>query len=235
MRIRLPLGHSLFFLCAFLFALVALLPLRLALDWLALGERGLSAREAQGSVWLGRLSEARIGDAALGDLVTRLSPIQLFVGRARIDLDGGERMKGAVGVSRHSFGVDDMTAELPAGRVFAPLPIASLDLSDVSVRFEDDTCARAEGRVQARIAGDVAGVNLAQGLSGTARCEAGALLLPLASASGQERLSLKLRPNGQYEANLIVRTGDPAIVQRLTATGFGATGEGYALSVRGAL
>ena len=44
MRIRLPLGRSLFFLCAFLFALVALLPLRLALDWLGLDDKGFAAR-----------------------------------------------------------------------------------------------------------------------------------------------------------------------------------------------
>lgn len=235
MRVRLPLGRSLFLLCAFLFALVALLPLRLALDWLALDERGVSAREASGSIWLGRLSEARIGDLALGDLFTRLSPIQLFVGRARLDLDGGERLNGGVGVSRHSFGIDDMTAQLPVAELFAPLPIAALDLSDVSVRFEEETCARAEGRVQARIAGDVAGLSLAQGMSGAARCEAGALLLPLASASGQERLTLKLRPGGRYEADLSVRASDPLLVQRLTALGFGATSEGYTLSVRGAL
>ena len=49
MRIRLPLGRSLFFVCAFLFALVALLPLRLALDWLGLDDKGFAAREARGS------------------------------------------------------------------------------------------------------------------------------------------------------------------------------------------
>jgi hypothetical protein len=48
MRIRLPLGRSLFFLCAFLFSLLALFPLRLALGWLALDDRGFAAREAEG-------------------------------------------------------------------------------------------------------------------------------------------------------------------------------------------
>lgn len=235
MRFRLPLGRSLFFLCAFLFALVALLPLRLALDWLALDERGLSAREADGSVWLGALNEARLGEVALGDLITQLSPVQLFVGRARLDVSDGERLKGALGVSRHSFGMDDVTAELPVAQVFAPLPIASLNLSDVSVRFEGETCARAEGQVTARIAGDIAGLNLTQGLSGAARCDGGALLLPLASASGQESLALKLRPGGAYEADLTVRASDPLLIQRLVATGFTGTAQGYTLSVRGTL
>jgi hypothetical protein len=45
MRVRLPLGRTLFFVCAFLFALIALFPLRLALDWLSLDERGFAARE----------------------------------------------------------------------------------------------------------------------------------------------------------------------------------------------
>src|SRR3546814_7791963 len=61
MRFRLPLGRRLFVLCAILFALVALFPLRLALDWLALDERVFAAREAKGSLWLGALSEAQFG------------------------------------------------------------------------------------------------------------------------------------------------------------------------------
>ena len=55
MRFRLPMRRSLFFIAFFLFALVALLPLGLALRWLSLDERGFSAREAQGSVEVVRI------------------------------------------------------------------------------------------------------------------------------------------------------------------------------------
>jgi general secretion pathway protein N len=237
MRIRLPLGRSLFFLCAFLVALVALTPLRLALGWLALDDKGVSARKANGSVWLGGLTEARIGDAPIGDLSTRLSPIQLLVGRARIDVsnraDGRGRMEGGIGVTRNSFGVDDLTAAIPVAAVFAPLPIDTLDLSDVSVRFQDGQCARAEGQVKAMLSGDIAGINLAQGLTGNARCEGGALLLPLRGQSGMERIALKLFEDGRYALDLTVQPTDPALGQRLGASGFRQTAQGYVFGLEG--
>lgn len=236
-RIRLPLGRGLFFLCVFLLAVVALLPLRLALDWLTLDQQGLSARKAEGSVWLGRLAEARFGDAPLGDLGARLSPIQLLVGRARVDLEGTDesapQMKGALGVSRNSFGVDDMTAAIPVGAVFAPLPIDTLDLSDVSVRFKDRQCDHAEGRVRATVAGDIAGISLGQGLGGNARCEGGALLLPLQGQSGMERLVIKLFEDGRYELDLAVRPTDPALGPKLILSGFHETQDGYVFSLQG--
>ncbi len=237
MRIRLPLGRSLFFLCAFLIALVALIPLRLALGWLSLDQKGLSARKADGSIWLGSLTESRMGDAPLGDLSAQLSPIQLLVGRARVDIanreGGAGRIAGGLGVTRNSFGVDDLTAAIPVASVFAPLPIETLDLSDVSVRFEDGQCARADGQVKAALSGEIAGINLAQGLTGNARCEGGALLLPLQGQSGMERLALKLFEDGRYELDLSVRPSDPALGQRLAASGFRQTAQGYAFKMQG--
>ncbi|MDQ3140535.1 MAG: type II secretion system protein N, partial [Pseudomonadota bacterium] len=112
MRIRLPLGRTLFFACALLFALLALLPLRLALDWLTLDARGFAAREAQGSIWLGTLSEAQLGRVALGDVQAQLRSLPLFIGQARVDLnrfDDDDPLEGSVSVSRHGFGIHDMS------------------------------------------------------------------------------------------------------------------------------
>jgi len=236
MRIRLPLGRSLFFLLALLLALVALLPLRLATSWLGLDDRGLSAREVNGGIWLGSLSEARIGDAALGDLGTQLSPLHLLVGRARLGFErpgGGEPLKGAISISRNSFALDDVVARLPVATVFAPLPIASLDLSDLSVDFVDGQCDRAEGMVTATVAGGFGDLALPQSLTGAARCEAGALLLPLASQAGSEVLALSLGADGGYRAELTVRPADAALAQRLPALGFAPGANGYVLAVAG--
>ena len=236
MRIRLPLGRTVFFVCAFLFALVALLPLRLALDWLGLDERGLAAREARGSIWFGAVSEAQLGSVALGDLQARLRTLPLFVGRARVDLeraDEANRLEGSATVSRHSFGIDDMTANLDIGTAFAPLPIASLDLGDVTARYANGSCTAAEGLVKATIAGEVAGIALPGGLSGTARCDDGALLLPLVSQSGMEALNVRLRENGSYQVELAVRPVDDAMRDRLIGSGFSLTNNGYALTVSG--
>ena len=148
-RIRLKTGPLAFFGAAFVVALVALLPLRLATGWFDLGNSGLTAREVNGSVWYGNLREASFGGVALGDLHAGLSPIQLLVGRARIDLSGqggaARPFRGAIGVTRHSFGVDDLTATLPAGNVFAPVPVSALDFDDVSVRFQDGIAKRRKG------------------------------------------------------------------------------------------
>lgn len=236
MRFRLPLGRRLFFACAFLFALAALLPMRLALDWFALGERGFAAREANGSIWFGALREAQFGTVALGDLEARLRTLPLLVGRARVDLerrDEANRFQGSVTVSRHGFGVDDMTARLDIGSALAPLPIAALDLADVSARFADGLCSSAEGLVTASLAGDVGGLSLPGGLSGNARCDEGALLLPLVSQTGMEALNIRLFDDGRYGVELVVRPGDDMMRDRLIAAGFALTTGGYALSAEG--
>ena len=236
MRFRLPLGRSLFFLCAFLFSLLALLPLRLALDWLALDERGLAAREAKGSIWFGGLSEAQFGTIALGDLEAQLQSLPLLIGRARVDLqrsDAPDRFKAGATVTRHSFGIEDMTGNLDIGAAFAPLPIVSLDMKDVTARFADGQCAAAEGNVGAGMAADVAGISLPGGLSGNARCDEGALLLPLVSQTSMEALNIRLFEDGRYELELAVRPSDDAIRDRLIASGFLLTGNGYALRTSG--
>jgi general secretion pathway protein N len=236
MRIRLPLGRSLFFVCALLFALLALLPLRLAADWLGLGERGFAAREARGSVWQGAFSEAQFGSIALGDLRAGLATLPLLAGRARVGLSRDEeadRFEGAATVSRHGFGIDDMTARLSVGLAFAPLPIASLDLTEVSARFADGTCASAEGLVKASVARDVAGLSLPGGLSGNARCDDGALMLPLVSQSGSEAINLRLFQDGRYSAELAVRPIDDAMRDRLIASGFQLGPNGYVITATG--
>ena len=237
MKIRLPLGRSVFLFCAFLLALVIFLPMRMALGWLGLEQKGVSARQVSGSIWSGRLTEARVGDAAVGDLNAGLSPVQLFVARARLNIatagSAPGRMTGAIGVTRNSFGLDDMTGALPVAAAFAPLPMETLDLSDVTLRFVDGQCVNANGQVRAMLSGEIAGLNLAQGLSGNARCDGGALLLPLQSQSGMEKLALKMFEDGRYTLDFTVRPADPAMGGKLAASGFQQTQQGYSFSLKG--
>jgi general secretion pathway protein N len=237
-RIRLTTGPMAFFGAAFVIALILFLPMRLAVGWFGLGNTGLAAREVGGTLWYGSLHEASFGDLALGDLGAALSPLQLLLGRARVDLAGhadmpSRRVHGAVTVSRHSLGLDDMTATLPAGGVFAPVPVSALDLDDVSVRFQDGNCARAEGRVRATVAGEIGGIGLGQGLSGIARCDAGALLLPLTSQAGTEAIALRLWGTGRFRAELTVQPTDPVAEHKLVLSGFLPGPKGYTLSIEG--
>jgi general secretion pathway protein N len=233
-RIRLRTGPAALFGALMLVALIVFLPMRLVLGWAGLGDQGFSARTVSGSIWAGRLNEARFGDLALGSLDASVSPFALLIGRARIGLDGDPGLlHGAITLSRHGQGVDDLTATLPTGRAFAPLPVTQLALENVTVHFADDTCEKAEGRVRARLVGEAAGVALPTELSGVARCDGGALLLPLASQAGTESIELRITGAGRYTAALRIAPSDPTAAQRLAAAGFVAGQGGYRLSIEG--
>jgi general secretion pathway protein N len=208
MRIRLPLRRTVLFGAMLLTALIALLPLRLVLGVL---DSGLAARAARGSVWAGRLEEAQLGAAALGDLDARLAPAPLLLGRGEVrfarETSGPDRLRGAIGLSRTSRALDDVSGAVAAGALFAPLPIATLELADLSVRFEAGQCARAEGAVTAVLAPEAVAAGLPARLSGRARCDRGALLLPLAGGAGG--VALRVAGNGRWEAELRAGGGAP--------------------------
>jgi general secretion pathway protein N len=222
-----------------LVALIVLFPLRLAVGLFGLAGEGLSAREVVGSVWWGGLNEAHYGNVPLGDVSAGLSPIQLLVGRARIDVTGQDGaanagLSGALSFSRNTAGMDDVMATIPAGDAFAPVPITSITLDDVSVRFRDGRCERAEGKVTASLSATMPQLNLPPTLSGNARCEGGALLIPLASQEAQtESIAVTIEADGKYRAVLTVRPSDPAAGIALTAAGFRQIGAGYRMTVNG--
>ncbi len=236
MNIRMPFGRVAFFVAAFFFSLVALIPLGLAIHWLGLDARGLAAREAEGSVWLGALREAQLGPAPIGDVSARLNSLPLFLGRARVSLarvDETQPFEGAVTISRHGFGFDDATGQLRLGALLAPLPINAIQFEGVSIGFASGLCSRAEGRVRAMASGDVGGMSLSSGLGGNASCAGDAALLPLVGQSGMEQLNIRLFADGRYRVELLVRSQDAALGQRLVAAGFTAGNGGFARVVEG--
>ena len=237
MRFRLPLKRTVFFLAALVLALLVLLPLRMAAGWFDMGGKGLAAREVEGSLWSGRLREAQFGPVLLGDVDARLNVLPLFLGRARLSLHrdeaAGGALDGAILVTRHSFGLEDVTGQLRTGALFAGLPIATLDLADVSVRFEGERCESAEGEVRAGLAGQIGGMALSPTLSGVLRCQNGAALLPLAGQSGMEQVNLSIQASGRWRAEIVLRPTDPAAIQRLTAAGFVPGAGGYVRRIDG--
>src|SRR3546814_13253956 len=123
------------------------------------------------------------------------------------------------------IGIDDVTGSLPLGRAFAPLPIGSLDMEDVSIRFSGDHCGHAAGRVRAHVAGQVAGLNLSPGMSGFATCDGETVLLPLVSQSGMEKMTVRLWLTGRYTAEVRVEMADPGLEQELDVMGFSSIGD----------
>lgn len=240
MRIRLPLGRTLLFLGVFFLALLALLPMRMGIDWFGLGTRGLAAREVQGSIWRGALKEAQFGSVGLGDLNAGLHALPLLAGRARFALEraesaSGDALRGAATVTRGGFGFDDVTGRLMmTPGAMGRLPIGQIDLGDATARFENGQCAEAAGTVRAAAAGDLGGVALAGGFTGTMRCDAGALLIAMASQSSMETVELRLFGDGRYTATMLIRSTDAALQPRMAAAGFAPTAQGYGMTVSGA-
>ncbi|HEV2569378.1 type II secretion system protein N [Sphingomonas sp.] len=234
MRILVPTRRLVLFAALFALALLITLPLRLVLG---AGDGVITAREATGSVWSGSLKEARLGPASLGDLSARLSPLALLTGQARIEVErpsgAADRFAGAFATSARRRSAESVTGMVPVEGLFGALPIASIELTDVTVRFRDDQCDRAEGLVRATLSSGADGLPLPASVSGAARCDRGALLLPLASGSGAEGVALRIFGDGRYSAELRVRASEPDLVARLTGAGFSTGPGGYVLTIGG--
>jgi len=89
--------------------------------------------------------------------------------------------------------------------------------------------------VRAHMAGQWPGLNLAQGLSGEVRCDGEALLLPLVSQSGMEKIDLRIWRSGRYVAEMRVETADPTLAAALAGAGFAEAGGVRVLKVEGTL
>tara|TARA_R110000782_G_scaffold78276_7_gene155333 strand:- start:6299 stop:7021 length:723 start_codon:yes stop_codon:yes gene_type:complete len=217
--------------------LVAFLPLRVALGAAGVSKGTIAARQVRGSLWWGRIDSLTLGGVHLGDVDAKVSPVQLLVGRIRLDLWRKEGLPndfaGAWSVGFNQRGIDDVTGMLGAGGVFAPLPLSTFEFEDVTVHFAGDTCAKAEGRLRVRISGQYAGLNLAQGMSGAVTCDGAAVLVPLVSQTGMERLSLRIWRDGRTSAQLAVKASEGANIAALTAAGLTQRGEDYVLTIEG--
>lgn len=201
MRIRLPMRRVVLFAILFLLALFLLLPLRLVV-----GTSGLAAREASGSVWSGTLKEARVGPALLGDLDARVAPLPLLTGRMRIDLarpgPAPDRLSGALVVSRDRQAIEGATGLVSLDAPAAAFPVTALELTDVTVRFRDGTCDRADGLVRATLLPGAAG--LPPSLAAAVRCDRGAAVLPFIVA-GKGRVELRLFGDGHWDVRSSLR------------------------------
>lgn len=224
-----------------LFALgfLIFLPMRIALGMTGLERLGVAAREVRGTVWSGRLDQLMLGTVSLGSVDAGLSPLSLLVGRARFDVwrrnGAADDLSGALTVGFGRMGIDDVTGAVPLGRTFAPLPVSSFVMEDVSAWFSGDRCGHAEGRVRAQMAGQFPGLNLSQGLSGVASCDGDALLLPLVSQSGLEKVNLRIWRSGRYLAEMRVETADAAPGEALASAGFVDAGGTRVLKIEGTL
>jgi len=215
----------------FVLAVIVLFPMRVALGALALDRFGVTASAVHGSIWSGRIEDLHLGRLDLGTMDASLSPVQLLLGRARLDLsrrnDTPADLSGAVSVSRNSVGIDDATGTLPMAGLLAPLPISAIELDDVSVRFTGGACERAEGRVRARIS------LIGQAITGSMRCDGTRALLLFGDPGGPARIELRIAADGSYTGTMVV--GNGAAGAALSMLGFAKAPGGFRLEVNGRL
>lgn len=219
-----------------LLLMLAHFPLRLALDLAGVGGERVQARQVRGSLWQGRIDGLMIGPVSLGDVKAAVAPGPLLLGRIRLDLrrvEGGEALRGAWISGFNRRGIADVTGSMTAGGVFGPLPIGVLEWDDVTVEFAGETCSRAQGRLRVRLNGQYAGLSLSQGLSGAAACDGTAVLFPLVSQTGMERLSLRVRRDGRYTAQIVVKDAKDSDSAALAAAGLKPQGGDYVLALEG--
>ena len=209
---------ALWFAGAFALGLLLAAPLQLATARLAL-PRELSAAGVDGSLWRGRLRQARWRDVALGDVRMGLSPLPLLLGRRQL-----------------WFHTPHAALRLHAGRVrglsradgVLPLPSPAglalrASLEDARLLFDDDGCREAGGRVRVE-------VTLADGgltpllLAGTPACEGGAGRLVLVPEDATAPLwleaTLTVEADGRRSLQASARTDDPGLRAALLAQGF---------------
>ena len=223
----------------FAFGFLLFMPMRIAIGLAGLERLGVAARDVRGTIWSGRIDQLMLGTTALGSVRAALSPVSLLAARVRIDVERrngvADDISGALTVGIGRIGIDDVSGAIPLGRTFAPLPVGSFVMDDVTAYFSGDRCGHAEGRVRAQMAGQFPGLNLSQGLSGVATCDGDALLLPLVSQSGLEKVNLRIWRSGRYVADMRVETADPSLADALGKAGFADVGGARLLKIEGTL
>ena len=205
-------------------AMLVTWPLRAAFSLFGLKEMGVAARSLRGPIWWGGAEQLQIRGVQLGTVDVFLNPLQLLIGRVRIDIvrriGAVDDIAGAITVGLGRRGIDDVTGAVAMAAPLAPLPVSRLEFEDLTVHYAGGQCTLAEGRVRARVPALISGLSLANGLSGDARCAGDSVELPLVSQSGQEQLTIRVSQDGRYEATMRVRSADPLVSAALGANGF---------------
>ncbi|MBJ6978318.1 type II secretion system protein N [Luteimonas sp. MC1895] len=211
-------GLALWFAGAFSVAMLLAAPLQLAVTQLGLPP-GLSAAGVDGSVWRGRLRQARWHGVALGDVRAGLAPLPLLAGRQRIRLRTPQ-----ASLSLHAGPVRGMSG----ASGLLPLPAVSglglrASLEDARLLFDAGGCREAGGRVRVDVAvpGDVLPPLR---LAGTPACDGavGRLALLPEDAAGPLWLeaTLTVEADGRRSLQALARSDDPVLRAALVAHGF---------------
>lgn len=199
-------------------ALAALFPLRLALP----AEGPLGARAARGTVWNGRLEDARAGALPLGDLRVGLRPQWLLAGRVRLLLSTPGRPPALRIAIDRGGGRGEVAADgrLPIAGALGALPIVDLQFAAARAGFAGGRCSSATGQVAATLTGEFGGIALPPEVRGPVRCSGEAVVMPMTDAGGQAGLTLRVTPAGAWSAEVRLPAPTPEVADALRSRGF---------------
>lgn len=202
------------------------------------GGDGVIARKVDGIIWDGAIRDLSLGKLPVGDVNARLRFWPLFLGRAEILLSRGNTqfvpgINGSVSRGIGGMSVNNLSATVPIGSLFAPFPAENIQFEGFSARFASGRCMDAGGQVRLTLSDTVPGLNLQNGMLGQPRCDGARLLLPLASQSAMERADIRLSSDGSYTVTVTLdaNRGDQAAV--LNLAGFRPVAGGYRLVQKG--
>jgi general secretion pathway protein N len=199
---------------------------------------GVTARKVDGIIWDGSIRDLRLGKLPVGDVNARLLFVPLFMGRAEILLSRGNAqfvpgISGSVSRGLNGVSVNNLSATLPVGTLFAPFPAENIQFEGVFARFAAGRCMEASGQVRLTLSDTMPGLNLQNGMLGQPRCDGAQLLLPLVSQSAMERADIRLSADGSYTVTAMLNgdRGDQAAA--LNLAGFRSVAGGYRLVQKG--
>ncbi|MCX7285243.1 MAG: type II secretion system protein N [Novosphingobium sp.] len=209
-------------------ALIVLLPLRLVLGLAA--PDAVSARSVEGSVWDARIAELNVGPLPLGTVEAGLEPLPLLIGRAQFAIS-------REGFAAHAFaggGISRASGSLALPDGLGGLPVSAITFGDFSADFSGGACREASGTLGLTLTSLGPLLPDAITLSGKARCEKGALVVPMRGAQGMEQLTLRLTGDGRWQADLVLAGLPTETADALRAGGFDARPGGIGIATSGA-
>ena len=233
-RVRWPLWIA----GVFVLALLALFPLRPALQIAGAERSGLAARAVAGTVWNGAMGDVRLRHLRLGDFSVSLNPLALLTGSANLHFtrfkDSDGPLTGELRSGHHTGGVAHLKGRVAAAGLFGQMPLDALEFSDTTILFRDGHCARAEGTMTAMLGQALGALDLSPDMRGQWRCDGDRARIVLSAGAGQQADFL-LAASGRYQIQMRIasRSGEQQVA--LGLFGFHPRDDAMVLTTNGQL
>lgn len=213
--------------------LILFFPLSAATSRLA---PGLEADSVSGSIWSGRLRNARYAGLPLGDVDVGLDAGRLLKGEASLRFHRmGPTLSGRAGGTRQDRRLEELSGELPLQLLPYPAPALTIRFQDVHTTLSPrGACRSAGGQVSTSLSG-IPFLGETPALSGSPACDGDRLFAPLRLPGDRAGLDLWLSANGSWTGKLRLRPDNRLALVGLAAAGFAIEGGDATLTAEGRL